>query len=95
MEGVYPADLGTVGASLYNKRIPRIWSGDDVTDSFFPARRPDVPHPFSAEVEYFDERIPRDSGRWGYVSNPTDANFGTVFVDCTHTDSRGDLWHTY
>ncbi|MFH2201596.1 MAG: hypothetical protein ABIJ96_00630 [Elusimicrobiota bacterium] len=98
MEGLYPADLGalTVGGR-YIERIPRVWDNDGGRsgDSLFPASKPAVPHPLSAEAEYFDGFVPRDSGRWGYVNNPASKEFGVVFVDCTHTDSKGTSWHTY
>ena len=37
----------------------------------------------------------RDTGRWGYVADPNAPCNGKIFVDCTHTDSRGKSWHSY
>lgn len=37
----------------------------------------------------------RDTGRWGYVADKASACWGQVFVDCTHSDSRGKPWHSY
>ncbi len=37
----------------------------------------------------------RDSGKWGYVSAPKSPCDRSVFVDCTHTDSKGKAWHSY
>ncbi len=34
----------------------------------------------------------KDTGKWGYVSDEKSPCRGTVFVDCTHTDSRGAAW---
>lgn len=35
---------------------------------------------------------PDDAGGWGYNSDPKDNLFGTVYVNCTHTDSRGQVF---
>jgi len=37
----------------------------------------------------------RDTGKWGYVADPKSPCGGMVFVDCTHTDSKGNSWHGY
>ncbi len=31
----------------------------------------------------------KDTGGWGYVSDPASPEFGTVFIDCVHHDARG------
>ena len=36
-----------------------------------------------------------DTGGWSYNNLSTDANFGAIFVNCTHTDSKGNNWSTY
>lgn len=55
----------------------------------------DTPHPPTNAVELYRLRMSRDTGRWGYVNNPSDAQWGTVFIDCTHTDSRGKTWSAF
>lgn len=37
----------------------------------------------------------KDTGQWLYVADPESDFFGTVKVDCTHTDSRGMRWNGY
>jgi uncharacterized RDD family membrane protein YckC len=37
----------------------------------------------------------RDSGNWGYVSDPAAACRGALFIDCTHTDTRQKQWASY
>ncbi|GAG09095.1 unnamed protein product [marine sediment metagenome] len=37
----------------------------------------------------------RDTGGWGYVNDSASPDWGSVFVNCTHTDSRGKVWYTY
>ncbi|HVA66521.1 MAG TPA: prepilin-type N-terminal cleavage/methylation domain-containing protein [Elusimicrobiota bacterium] len=36
-----------------------------------------------------------DSGGWFFDNGPGDQNYGTVLVDCTHTDSAGNSWNAY
>lgn len=54
-----------------------------------------APHLSTDEVEPYSSRAPRDSGRWGYIGNPKDREWGSVFVDCTHTDIQGTVWAAY
>ncbi len=35
-----------------------------------------------------------DAGGFGYVVNKKDKNYGRVFINCTHPDSRGATWMT-
>lgn len=36
-----------------------------------------------------------DAGGWLYNGVAADANFGTVWVNCTHTDSLSTVWTAY
>lgn len=36
-----------------------------------------------------------DSGKWGYVRDARASCRGSVFIDCTHKDSKGKSWHGY
>jgi prepilin-type N-terminal cleavage/methylation domain-containing protein len=36
-----------------------------------------------------------DFGGWEYDNNNGDANYGNVWVSCTHTDTKGNVWDTY
>ena len=39
---------------------------------------------------------PTDTGQWAYVvSLSSPGETGTVFIDCTHTDTRGSAWTAY
>ncbi|MBI5623529.1 MAG: hypothetical protein HY924_07115 [Elusimicrobia bacterium] len=38
---------------------------------------------------------PDDAGGWLYNADPKDKGFGTVLVNCTHTDSKGTVWTAY
>ncbi|MCX5797035.1 MAG: RDD family protein [Elusimicrobia bacterium] len=37
----------------------------------------------------------RDTGKWGYVTDPAASCRGALFVDCTHTDARQKQWASY
>lgn len=36
-----------------------------------------------------------DGGGWTYNNVATDANWGELLVNCTHTDAKGTIWTTY
>lgn len=40
-------------------------------------------------------RISDDAGGWLYNNDPKDESFGSILVNCTHTDSRGTRWTDY
>lgn len=82
LEGQYPEDLThlTIGGK-YLLTLPKVMTLD---------------HPDSNEVTLFPSMAPMDSGTWGYVNNPYDQQYyGSLFIDCTHTDSRGSVWTGY
>jgi len=37
----------------------------------------------------------RDTGSWAYLNNPKSKFFGSLWVDCTHTDTKENLWASY
>lgn len=52
------------------------------------------PHPDSAHVAYGS--VSNDAGGWLYANDPADkANYGTLWVNCTHTDRKGSAWTSY
>ena len=54
-----------------------------------------APHPKTRAVTYHATRSPLDTGGFGYVNNPYDPDYGTLWLDCTHTDPRGAAWASY
>ncbi len=37
-----------------------------------------------------------DSGRWAFVVSPSSPGLtGAIFIDCTHTDTKGSAWSSY
>ena len=37
----------------------------------------------------------QDVGGWIYDSVPSDSNYGSIYVACTHTDTKGMFWTSY
>ncbi|MBI5241870.1 MAG: prepilin-type N-terminal cleavage/methylation domain-containing protein [Elusimicrobia bacterium] len=79
-EGVYPRDLLVLTASAsYLGSVPA-------------ASIPPY-HPASNAV--LDGASADDSGGWLYDNAPGSASFGSVYVNCTHTDTKSRFWTTY
>jgi uncharacterized RDD family membrane protein YckC/type II secretory pathway pseudopilin PulG len=93
-EGNYPTDLN----ALVPKYMPELSAAGVST------------HPGAAGVEIYGAEVCsgskepgqdlvagklRDTGKWGYVIAPKSPCDGTVFIDCTHNDSKGRAWYSY
>ncbi len=62
-------------------------------------------HPLSADVQDYNASVCAgaavdpakllDTGRWGYVSDPTALCRGAIFVDCSHKDSQQKSYVSY
>lgn len=78
--GVYPSSLNSLTeGGKYLREIPMAI----------------VPyyHRDSSKVTF--GKVPDDSGGWVYDNDPKDKDFGLVFVNCTHTDTKGSSWNSY
>ncbi|MBI4668241.1 MAG: hypothetical protein HY747_03495 [Elusimicrobia bacterium] len=106
-EGATRGNLSSIGSALsayyddtqgeYPKDLEALTAGGKYLKTIPPAMTPPY-HPNSSEVLYLTgEQYAReeldDSGGWGYVvSGPSS---GTVFVNCTHTDTKDRVWSSY
>lgn len=80
MEGQYPNDMTSLTQSgKYLASIPLAKAPNYHTDS-------------SAVT---NESTSNDGGGWLYDNATSDANLGTVLVNCTHTDTKGSIWTSY
>ncbi|MBI5243420.1 MAG: type II secretion system protein [Elusimicrobia bacterium] len=79
MAGKFPSSLDSLTANA--KYLPAIPK----------ARAPDY-HPESAAVS---AGVTDDASGWGYDNDPASSRFGTVWVNCTHTDTKGSVWSSY
>ena len=82
MEGHYPSDLTPMlePGSRYLTQMMPIYTGA---------------HGKANSVTYVPAReTNQDSGAWAYV-NAQGADWGSVYVQCTHTDAKGSVWNQY
>jgi len=78
--GRQPSDIGEVIQNGNLEAVPRI-----------KLKR----HLASSKVRKTAKLIVRDTGGWGYVNDPADRDFGTIFIDCTHKDEKGRYWSEF
>lgn len=78
-EGRFPATLDVLRAERFLPAIPEATT--------------EGRHPDSADVFYGTE--PDDAGGWLYNNRVGDPGYGTVWINCTHTDGRGKAWTAY
>ena len=83
MEGSYPANIAalTIGGK-YLSVVPA-------------AKAPNYHADGSAVVLLSAAAAPSDVGGWYYNDELTNANVGSVLVNCTHTDTKGSVWTGY
>ena len=85
MEGQYPSDLAalTVTSKYFQAipvaKVPNYHSDNSVIE----------------EQTLADDMTGSPSGGWIYNNIASDPNVGTVWVNCTHTDTKGTTWTTY
>ena len=83
MEGQYPADL-----------TPMLQPGSKYLTSVMPLFT--GTHGKTDAVTYVvAKESTTDTGTWAYVNTVGGANWGTVYIQCTHTDSKGSVWNQY
>jgi prepilin-type N-terminal cleavage/methylation domain-containing protein len=80
LEGQYPNDVGSLTVGgKYLSAVPN-------------AKAPNYHGDTSALVNGTGAT---DSGGWTYNNTTGDANMGTLWVNCTHTDTKGSTWTEY
>lgn len=80
-EGLYPTDDLTCLVGNFIREIPYAKLPPYHDDSNFVKTGSD------ADID--------DSGGWFYYNNSADVRWGTVIVNCTHSDSKGIVWSDY
>jgi prepilin-type N-terminal cleavage/methylation domain-containing protein len=81
MEGQYPGDLASMTVNgKYLNPVPNAKAPNYHTDS-------------STVLEA--QSSANDAGGWLYNNLAADPNLGSVYVNCTHTDTKGSIWTTY
>ena len=81
MEGQYPVDMNSLTvAGKYMTAIPK---------AKVPNWHADIATANQAQAPI------SDAGGWAYDNVATDSNFGSLWVNCTHTDTKGSIWTAY
>ena len=82
LEGQYPSDLSALTVSAkYVKGIPA-------------TKTPDY-HNNSNAILNGDALTWTDVGGWHYNNVAGSTGYGSIWVNCTHTDSKSSIWSTY
>ena len=78
-EGVYPADTLASMTPSYLQNIPNVYEP-----------------PYHIKTASVDGNTAvNDVNGWMYDNTNGDSNYGTIWVNCTHTDTKGTAWNTY
>ena len=80
LEGQYPNDMTSL--TLSGKYLTSV-----------PAAKAPNYHTDSSVV--YNQLSANEAGGWSYNNTTGDANMGTVWVNCTHTDTKGSIWTSY
>ena len=101
-EGATKGNLGSVRSALsiyygdqeglFPNTPEALTTGGDYIDMIPKAKTPNY-HGDSSAVRLAESQ--NDDGGWTYNNLPTHANFGQLFVNCSHTDSKGSIWSDY
>ena len=91
-EGRYPAGLSGTDVSFLrdtltaNSKYLKGWPGAYISPN----------HTQSETVNGLDSVADMaDTGSWGYVVNSADNDWGKIFIECSHSDTKGILWSSY
>ncbi len=101
-EGATKGNLGSIRSALsiyygdqeglYPQTPAALTVGGDYMGTIPKAKTPN----YHGDVNTFSLSVSAtDQGGWGYNNVTTDANFGNLWVGCSHTDSKSTMWSSY
>lgn len=104
-EGVTKGNLGAVRSGLsvhygdlegeYPYHPFALTAGGKYLEKLPPAKTPNY-HADSNRVRLVASAAGlTDEGGWAYNPDPASPNWGTFYVNCTHTDTKGGAWSAY
>ena len=89
LEGRYPESLDMLTVNMkYLREVPALEIGGHKRTTMVTRLR-NVRSQAELEAQL------KDTGGWGYVSDPDSPLFGTLIIDCRHNDERGMPWFKY
>ncbi len=103
-EGASKGNLGSLRSALsiyygdMEGQYPMVASSLTINGKYLsaiPVAKAPQYHPDSSVVANGLPAVPTGAGGWWYNDVSTDGNFGSVMVNCTHTDTKSVLWTVY
>ena len=101
-EGASKGNLGAIRSALsiyygdlegqYPTALPALTIGGKYLTAVPMSKAPNYHADTSVVV---NQTSANDAAGWSYNNTNTNANFGTVWVNCTHTDTKGSIWTSY
>jgi prepilin-type N-terminal cleavage/methylation domain-containing protein len=83
-DGQYPANIQSLNSG---KRV--YFSGNP--EASMPKYHPET----TSETDGSSGTVLNDAGGWAYVNDTKDTLLGSLWVNCTHTDTKGTTWNLY
>ncbi|MDO8757259.1 MAG: hypothetical protein Q7J64_04560 [Elusimicrobiota bacterium] len=75
-----PPSLEALVESKHLAKLPRLWP-----------KNSGIPHAQGSESILLPDSVSTDSGKWAFAVGSSTP----IFIDCTHTDTRGLAWTSY
>lgn len=94
-EGSYPPALDHLLDPKYLAAMPAAKVKDHAASSAWTAYGDEVCLPGGQYGGSIDATKVKDTGGWGYVADAQSKCWGTIFVDCSHKDSKDRSWTEY
>jgi prepilin-type N-terminal cleavage/methylation domain-containing protein len=100
-EGASKGNLGAIRSALsiyygdMEGQYPSVMSALTVNGKYLSALPVAKAPNYHTDTSALQDPTPNDGNGWAYDNVNTDANFGTVMVNCTHTDTKGTTWTQY
>ena len=101
-EGASKGNLGAIRSALsiyygdmegqYPTEMPALTIGGKYLSAVPVSKAPNYHGDTSAVV---NQTSSNDGRGWSYNNESGNANLGTLWVNCTHTDTKGSTWTTY